>query len=94
MGSTIYTDCFKSYSRLNSYFANHLTVNHSLNFVDSENGVHTNTIEGNWAGVKRCTPVRSRTGSLISLYLVRYMIKRENRNPLNVVLNYLLYFIL
>lgn len=38
----------------------HEKVNHSKEFV-SDDGVHTNTIEGTWSGIKRVTPVKQRT---------------------------------
>lgn len=87
--SVLYTDCFKSYIGADKYFSTHNTVNHSVGFVDKETGAHTNTIEGNWAAVKAQTPIRCRTDSLISLYLIRYMIKRNTNRPLEELLKYL-----
>ncbi|GFS53992.1 putative transposase-like protein [Trichonephila clavipes] len=44
-GTTVKPDCWKSYERLSERGYHHLIVNHSLEFVDSETGAHTNTIE-------------------------------------------------
>lgn len=90
-GSNINTDCFKSYNNLHLLFASHNTVNHSLFFVDPETGIHTNTIEGNWKGVKENVPIRSRTACLIPIHLVKVMINRLNpESPLDYLLNFLL----
>ena len=51
-GSVIYTDGWKGYENLKEKFI-HATVNHSLHFVDPLTGVHTNTIEANWAPLKK-----------------------------------------
>ena len=74
--SLIYTDCWKGYICLKNEFASHKTVNHSIAFVDFINNVHTNTIEGNWAGIKQNLPVQYRTKDRIMIYLMRYMLKR------------------
>lgn len=47
----LFTDQYKGYSQACAILP-HSTVNHSLEYVTSE-GVHTNTIEGLWALVKR-----------------------------------------
>ena len=89
--SVIYTDCFASYNELRHWFLAHRTVNHSRFFVDPETGVHTNTIEGTWCGVKVNVPIRSRTAQLIPAHLVKIMIERAaTTDPLNYLLNILL----
>ncbi|GFU64239.1 putative transposase-like protein [Trichonephila clavipes] len=43
-GTTVLPDCYKSYERLSKRGYHHLTFNHSLEFLDSETGAHTNTL--------------------------------------------------
>ena len=50
-GSIVRTDGWRGYRDLPSDFE-HQVVNHSRFFRDPETGVHTNTIEGNWAPFK------------------------------------------
>lgn len=52
IGTTLYTDDWKGYTRANSLGYDHSTVNHSAKvFVDGL--AHTNTIEGFWSQLKR-----------------------------------------
>ena len=46
-GTTIVSDCWKGYVNLEKYGYQHKTVNHSVEFVNSE-GYDTNKIEGQW----------------------------------------------
>lgn len=48
--STLLTDQFRSYHSVRS-FIRHIAVNHRLGW--GQGNIHTNTIEGFWAGVKR-----------------------------------------
>lgn len=92
--SIIYSDMWKVYHNLKIYFNNHFMVNHSISFKNYETNVHTNTIEGNWRSLKASIPIRCRTRTLSSLYLVRYMITRNERGiPIFNLLKYCLYFI-
>lgn len=90
-GSIIITDCFKSYINLQQYYT-HLTVNHSLNFVDPLTGACTNTIEGTWNALKCKISPRNRTNSLdeevnlleqtLDDFLAEFQWKRTNKHDL------------
>lgn len=52
-GTAIYTDKWRRYSNLKNTGYKHRTVNHKKHFKNPETGVHTNTIEGTWNGLKQ-----------------------------------------
>jgi transposase-like protein len=78
----IYSDCWRAYNNLCNLFASHNTVNHSQTFVDPLTNVHTNTIEGNWAGVKEQISPVHRTKTYIDLYLIRYVLRRNYKDKI------------
>ena len=83
MGSIIHTDCWRGYSWLqDSSDYSHFTVNHSVEFVDSATGVHTNGIEGSWAGMKRGIAPRNRTKMMLEKHLLEYIWRKKHRNNL------------
>jgi len=51
-GSEIWTDEWRAYRGLPGIGYVHRTVNHSVNFVNPKNGVHTNDIESRWNACK------------------------------------------
>uniref|UniRef100_A0A1X7SF42 ISXO2-like transposase domain-containing protein n=1 Tax=Amphimedon queenslandica TaxID=400682 RepID=A0A1X7SF42_AMPQE len=51
-GTTIMSDCWKAYSKLEQLSYKIGTVNHSVEFVNSETGDHTQTIESTCRSVK------------------------------------------
>ena len=53
VGTTVISDCWKSYNTLNEHNFGHLTVNHKLNFVDPTTNVHTQNIKNLWWQIKR-----------------------------------------
>ena len=50
--TTIMSDQWKAYERLDMHSFNHVSVNHSVSFVNPVTGTHTNGIEGSWSAVK------------------------------------------
>ena len=76
-GTTIYSDCWKAYSSLNSEGFSHLTVNHSVNFVDPETGTHTNTIESTWRALKKSLPKHGTTKNLYDTYFAQYCVRKQ-----------------
>ena len=50
--TTIFSDQWRSYINLEQYGYNHLTVNHSTNFVYPDTLAHTQAIEANWRPMK------------------------------------------
>ncbi|KAG0431630.1 hypothetical protein DMUE_5552, partial [Dictyocoela muelleri] len=78
--SIIYTDKWRGYSKLSEHFSQHKTVNHSIEFVNMKNNVHINTIEGCWSGVKKEILRRHRAKDLIDIYLLFFMLNRNENN--------------
>ena len=82
-GSIIHTDLWRGYTRISELNnITHRTVNHSQNFVDPNTGVHTNTIEGLWRGIKLNIPPRNRTKDAITNHLLEFIWCKKNKNDL------------
>jgi hypothetical protein len=79
-GSILYSDCWGGYNtqQLEALGITHLTVNHSLHYKDPVTGVHTNTIEGTWAGLKLVIPKRQRSGAKVDDHLDVFVWRRLN----------------
>lgn len=72
-GTTIISDCWKSYEILSEMDFTHLTVNHSLNFVDPDTGAHTQNIESTWWQIKRGLPDTHTRHYRLYLYLGEFL---------------------
>ena len=83
-GSIVHTDCWKGYNttEMNKMQVYHQQVNHTLGFVDPDTGVHTNTIEGTWAGMKMKVHKRQRTKELVENHLFRIIWERYHKDRL------------
>lgn len=77
--SAILSDCWAAYNLISSRLnIDHMRVNHSVSFVDSATGAHTNTIEGTWRGLKFAIPNRSRAEDRIDGHLFELMWRRRS----------------
>ncbi|GFT39633.1 DDE_Tnp_IS1595 domain-containing protein [Trichonephila clavipes] len=88
-GTTIYSVCWKSYATLGQVGYNHLTVNHSLNFVDPVTNCHTNTIESMWNHLKNTLPTYNRKRDFsfyLASFLYRISCKEEKVDAFNLFL--------
>ena len=96
-GTRVMSDLWRSYDCLKDEGYEHLTVNHSLNFVDPDTGAHTQGIENTWWGVKRSYPRTGTSKELLERYVGGgYLRKcfRENKTRTNTAKKVGFYFIL
>lgn len=76
--TTIMSDCWAAYRTLSSNpLFEHLTVNQSVNFVDPDNGAHTNTIVRTWREVRANVPRFGQRREHFHGYLCEYIFKRK-----------------
>jgi hypothetical protein len=80
-GSIIISDMWRAYDLIPAHFQ-HLTVNHSLYFVDPETGAHTNNIEATWNAIKRGISPRNRVERGMEQHLWSFMWKRIHKDDL------------
>ena len=81
-GSIIYSDSWSGYGDLGTLGYIHEQVNHSETFKNPDNQSCTNTIEGNWSGIKKNIPNRMRTRNLVKGKLIEYIWRRKNKYDL------------
>ena len=68
LGTTIISDCWKAYSRLEEEGYTHMTVNHSKEFVNSQTGAYTSTLESTLRAIKTSLPKHGTVKSLYDTY--------------------------
>ena len=76
-GTTIMTDCWKSYSTLQEEGYIHGTVNHSYEYVNSVTGDNTQMIESTWRVVKQSLPKFGTTKEQYDSYFEEFMFRRK-----------------
>lgn len=76
-GTTIISDMWRSYRDLSNQGFEHLTVNHSINFVDPDTGAHTNSIERIWRDVRSSIPRYGTRKKHSPGYLAEFLFKRS-----------------
>ena len=76
-GTKVMSDCWKSYDMLEEEGYIHGTVNHSLEFVNSETGDHTQNIESIWRAVKRLLPRSGTVKRHYNSFFAEFMFRRQ-----------------
>ena len=69
LGTCVMSDMWKAYDCLKDEGYTHLTVNHSLNFIDAATCAHTQRNENTWWGVQRSMPRTGTSKDLFESYL-------------------------
>jgi hypothetical protein len=78
--AVFHTDMWKAYDGIEETLGlAHFNVNHSVEFKNSITGVHTNTINGYWNGIKLCLSARNRTKDAIGPHLHAHIWRRKNK---------------
>ena len=72
-GTCVMSGMWKVYDCLKDEGYTHLTVNHSINFVDPDTGAHTQYIGNTWWGVKRSMPHTGTSKDLFESYLQEWL---------------------
>jgi len=72
-GTRVISDMWKAYDCLKDEGYSHLTVNHSLNFVDPDTGGHTQRIENTWWGDRQSMPRKGTSKDLFESYLQEWL---------------------
>ena len=75
-GTTVHSDEWRAFSQVQQlpHVSVHGTVNHSINFVDPQTGVHTQAIESYWARVKhKFKKMKGVDGDHLGEYLDEFM---------------------
>ena len=76
-GTTIYSDCWKAYGGLKNEGFQHLTVNHSTNFVDPSTGAHIQNVERSWRNLRTIVPRYGKKSGHYDGYLAAFQFKRK-----------------
>lgn len=93
-GTIIHSDEWKAYSRLIENGFIHQTVNHSIQFINPETGVHTQNIESYWSKMKlRGKKMKGIHKRQLKSYLSEYMWRDNMRgcsfeNLINLINSY------
>lgn len=80
-GTTVMSDEWRSYRNVPIHGYDHRTVNHRYNFVNPDDGTHTQTIESHWRNAKLRNKKQFGTHrGMLDSYLCEFMYRQRYRN--------------
>ena len=86
-GTTMMTDCWRSYDTLEDYGYVHKKVNHSVSFLNPEDReIHTQTIENLWGKIKPFLRSKGTNKKTLISYIREYEFKRCSTNVFESIL--------
>ena len=88
-GTTIMSDCWKSYDCLSMMDFKHLTVNHSYNFVDPNTEAHTQNIENLWWQIRRQLPETYTRHEQLYLHLSEYIWRKSKKDNCDLFMEFM-----
>ncbi|KAF7684985.1 hypothetical protein CDIK_4266 [Cucumispora dikerogammari] len=93
-GTTIVSDCWAAYNKIGQHDYSHLTVNHSLYFVDPETRANTNRVENMWMRAKRRHKRECGTRrTALTSYLFEFMWRQiYGKNPFKNIIKHIKLF--
>ena len=79
--TTVMSDLWRAYNSLGTAGFQHLTVNHSMNFVDPITGAHTQSVERSWKSAKERNKRHNGTHrQILDSYLCEWMWDQRHSN--------------
>ena len=88
-GTTIMSDCWKSCDCLSTMDFEHLTINHSYNFVDPNTEAHTQNIENLWWQIKRQLPETYTRHEQLYLHLSEYIWRKCKKDNCDLFMEFM-----
>ena len=81
-GTTIISDCWAAYNNIENLGYQHLTVNHTYNFVDSITHAHTNNVDNfRMLSKIRSKKERGTKNDLLDSYMIEFMWRQVIGDP-------------
>ena len=94
-GTTVISDEWRAYNQINNAGYNHMTVNHSVHFVDPNTGANTQKVESMWRNAKMKNKKMYGTHrNMLDSYLCEFMWRRRinQAHPFDSILQHIVDF--
>jgi len=75
----VISDCWKAYDCLSTEAVVHQSMNHLMNFIDSQSAAHTQNIERIWREVRGGIPHIGQSKTHMAGYLAEFLFKKISK---------------